>query len=394
MQTAKAVHRTAKVVRDDVKRENKMTIYFIILGAVIFFGAVMKITQHTKTGKLYFLTVTAICMTLIVGLRGNNVGEDTAHYLYIFNEAQKISWMKILRDPIRIVWRIDRDGYKETIETSIIIACKVIGFFTQNGRVFLIIVAGLTFGLIAKFISDNADEYFWPVYIVLTDLFFMYAFNGIRQILAVTIAAQAFALLRKKKMAQAIFVLLLASYVHSSAIICFALIPIMMIKPKKEYRYFKYLFVIALGLPALIILSGGLMARIMPRYAGYLTYNFWTNSIGGSYLLYSVEACFIIMMYKEHFKKSDKSFQLSVLTLLFISLMLGGLQISMLERLSQYFRIYVVLFIPETFKYVSSKNLVFVKMGFFMLLFLLYFSYMRTDVRQYYFCFNEVAALR
>ena len=157
----------------------------------------------------------------------------------------------------------------------------------------------------------------------------------------------------------------------------------MFIKPKKEYRMFRYAFVIAIVFPLFLSHMRNIIVMVFPRYEGYFLQNYWVNSIGGSYIVYTFELMLIYMMYRMHFRNSEMSFQLSVLVLLFISLEIGGLQISAFGRLSQYFRAYVVLFMPEAFSFFTPRTRRYIKAIVFILLLLLYLSYIRVESRQY-----------
>lgn len=325
-------------------------------------------------------------MAIVLGLRGDDVGEDTRHFLNVFKCASNVTWSQMLHGVgMRTAYYTDTFGYTDTIENGFLALAKVAHLFTNDGHVFLFVVAVITCALFAKFIYDNCENVIFSTYIFLCESMFMRAFNEVRQILAVAIAVQAYTLIKEKRWKSAVVVILLAALIHNTALICFVLFPIMLIKPQKEYKTFKYAIVATIASPFVALLGQAVLIKMFPRYAGYFLTNFWTNSLGGTAFLWIIEFALIVVAYSGKFRTKN-SFYSSCLVLLYIAFELMGLRITMFSRVGLYFRAYLLLFFPSCSSYFTKKTWQVVQIGLIILMLLLYLSYARTPAREYSFC--------
>lgn len=362
-----------------------MLIYIYLFTGIFLFASILYAKHNNPQSRRIFLFLAFVSMALVLGLRGKTVGEDTQGYINVFEKSVNVSWDDIIQgDGLRIAYYTYDYGYSETIEKGYIVLNKFIHLFTENGHIFLLVVASITCILFAKFIYDNSLDIFMSTIVFLCESIYVNAFNGVRQILAVSIAVQAYTLLKKRKIKTAIFITLLAMLIHNTAVVCFLIFPIMLIEPKKELKLFKYTIIISLIMPFAIYTMRNLVGTIFPRYFGYFTNNYWENSIGGVAILWLVEIILIIIMYWKKFKVKE-SYQLASITLMFLSLELTGLQITMFSRLGWFFRAYLILFFPNAMKYFSVKTRRVLKVFIIILLFILYFKYSKSQSRIYDF---------
>lgn len=369
-----------------------MTVYIILLGLVLLIGWFTEGSKHSiiigkkSVNKQIMLIVSFTAMTIVLGLRGQNVGEDTRHYLHIFEQSKSVTWNDMLHSTgMRTAYFTDQYGYTDTIENGFLILCKIVHWFTDIGQVFLFVVAALTCFFFAKFIFDNCEKVFFSTYIFLCESMFMFAFNGIRQLLAGAIAIQAYTLLKKRKIKSAVIVILLGALIHNVALICFALFPIMLTKPQKESKRFKYMIIATVVAPFVIMVASSVIIAVFPRYTAYFTVNYWTNSLGGIAILWFIEFLLIIHVYCKKFIVKG-SYNLSSLVLLYLACELMGLQITMFSRVGLFFRPALMLFYPNVENYFSKKKRFFIRAVIMILLALLFLSYARTPFREYSFC--------
>lgn len=152
-------------------------------------------------------------MTLVLGLRGANVGEDTKMYLNIAERVTNITWREVFSSFPTSQWRYISygilSGFSEQTETLFLAYCKTIMCIFHNAQVVLFITAVITNVLIAKFILDNLEsktDVIFAVYIYMCDALYMNSFNTMRQIFAISIASQSISLLKQKKYIKAAFV--------------------------------------------------------------------------------------------------------------------------------------------------------------------------------------------
>ena len=100
------------------RKYDKMTAYIVLWGYVVF---AMLFVQLRKLHPKYFLIMAFFGMTILLGLRGATVGEDTAMYLRIAESAYRKSWSQILSSFPSVEWNVISYGsfgsYSEKIET-------------------------------------------------------------------------------------------------------------------------------------------------------------------------------------------------------------------------------------------------------------------------------------
>lgn len=361
-----------------------MSVYLVLYILIGLVGITVLSDKNSSAKKRFFLWVSFLLMSLVIGLRSNSVGEDTDHYLLVFRCSNDISWLDLFRNGIRTPYHTDQYGYTDTIESGYIALCKIINWFTSNEQMYLIIIAGITCLLFAKFIYDNSKDVLFSTYVFLCESIFMYSFNGMRQALAMAIGIHMYTFLKEKKLLKAVAIVIAAMLIHNSAVILFVLFPIMMIKSRNEKRYFKYLAVLALSIPLFILLLRNIIGIIFPRYASYFLYNYWENSLGGVAVLWILEIVLILAMYILKFSRQE-SFVLSICVLLYLGLEIAAFQISALGRLALYFRAFLVLFFPNAMQYFSKRTGRWAKLIALSLITLLFLSYARADTRIYTF---------
>lgn len=362
-----------------------MTIYIFTYIAIMFFGLYPYSKHNSRQSRKIFLFLSFALMTFVLGLRGITVGEDTGHYINVFNQAGYVKWRDMLHSTgMRTAYFTDEFGYTDTIENGFLVLCKVVHWFTDDAQVFLFLVAALSCTLFAKFIYDNCSDVFLATFVFMTESMFMLSFNGIRQIFAVAITLQAYTLIKNKKIKTAIFTILLAATLHNVALVALVVFPILLVKPSGEYKKFKYAIAAAFLIPFTIVVAKELVMRVFPRYVGYFFNNYWVNSLGGTTILWIVELLLIIYMYKKRFLLGD-SYKLSALILIYLSFEIGGLQISIFSRVGWFFRAYLILFFSEALAFFGKRNSFCVRFMLMLMLTLLYLSYAATPARQYVF---------
>lgn len=359
-------------------------VYLVVYLLIVVIGILINYScLRTKVSKQYSF-ISFFIMSLVLGLRSSNVGEDTQHYINIFNVSKNITWHSLAKYPLRFPYFTDKFGFTDTVETAYILICKVIHIFTSSPQVYLFIIALATCILVAKFIQDNSVNIYISVIIALTEFFFMISFNSMRQMLAGAIGIQAYTLLKQGKNKQALLINILAVLIHNTAIIYFMMYPVFLINQNYEKKLFKWFFIIALASPFLIVGGKQIIMMLMPRYAGYFNNNYWENSLGGSSILLVFELVLVFMFYKKNFMY-ENSFRLSIFVVFYLTLEISGLQLSALGRLAWYFRFFLIIFFPLALKMFNRKNRQIVFWTLIILLSFMYYSYATVPSRIYNF---------
>ena len=363
-----------------------MTVYISLLVFVFLCGTILVIFQNSKSARILFLFLAFLSCTLVIGLRGYNVGEDTLHYITIFNSADNVSLGQIFTSKgFRTPFYTDNYGFTDSIEGGFLIWCKFIRLFSNNIQVYFLLTSGLTCFLFAKFIYDNCkDDVFFPTLVFLCESTFMMSFNLVREMLACAIVVQSYNLFINKHLYKGLMCILIASLIHNTALISLIWVPILIYKPQDRTKFFKYTALLSFALPIMSLAFQGPITKLFPRYTAYYTTNFWGSTLGKSAILLVIELVAIIFMYKKNFIVQNSA-KLSLLTIIYIAFELGGLKVVMLSRIALYFRAYLMLFFNKWFDYYNSNFKFLLKIIIGILLILLYISYASTSSRAYTF---------
>lgn len=363
-----------------------MYIYVIELVVIWLNNLLCFHSSFGRNRKKLFLFLTLTMMTLVLGLRSNNVGEDTEHYIHIFDCAASVSWGDIFSSRFKTVYYVFPDGFADKIENGFLILIKIIRWFTVNPQMYLLIIAGLTMSFMAKFIFDNSTDVFFSTYILLCECLYMFAFNGVRQMLALSIGVNAYTLLKRKKNCCAVAAILLAAYIHNSALLFFALCPIVLFGQKagyRKYKMFKYVVGCAILIPLLLPIIERLTTIFLPRYTAYFAQNYWEAKVGGTAVLWLTEALLILFMHRQKFRY-EETFEFASIIAMYLMLEMIGLKITAVSRLAIYFRAFLILFFPKALQSLScSKFRKIIAYGIYALITLAFLSYAQTDARAY-----------
>lgn len=350
---------------------------------VLFAGAFL---YSQKISNKTFLSLSFFLMALILGLRGENVGEDTAHYIDIFERVNHISWKTLFTSGTDIVyetiWNVDR-----SMEVGYLLLNKIVRIFTANAQWLLIIIAFATCYLMAKFVSDNCKNVFFPTYIILCESFYMQSFNLARQTLAISIGLQAYTILKENSnhsTIKAVVMIIIAFLFHKSAIVLLLLIPLWLIKDNRKWM--KYIIMGSVLTPFFLTTVSKLILIVVPRYAGYFENNYWEANIGGIIILWIIELFMIVYIFGKY-KNSDgkEIFVAMACTVLYISLELVGLKFTVFTRITLYFRSFLIFLFPYFAKYLRPNSRFVYRIGLIGLLSIFFLRYASTPARMYYF---------
>lgn len=362
-----------------------MLVYFVLLIMIFFYGFFLYRFPKSKKIKIAFLVLVLGTCTLILGLRNDSVGEDTKHYIDVFEKSQYVSLSDIVSSTnFRTGYYTNEYGYTDTIENGFLLWCKFVHLFTNSGQVFTFLNAAISCFLFGKFIYDNAQKVFLPTLVFVCESMFMNLFNGQRQLMAVAIGLQAYTLLKKRRIKEAVIVLLFATFIHNIIIVMFVLVPIMMINMKSEKTFFRWAIALPVLSPLFIYLGQKIIISLFPRYTLYFSINYWQNTLGKSAILIMLELSGILVMYTYGFKVKYSS-KIAVFVLLFICFELMGLRIAAIGRVGLCFRPFLMLYYNQILLYVRKRYRLLVEIAIITLLILFYYSYASNPVRLYSF---------
>ncbi len=242
-----------------------MTVYFLYYFAIValyflIFGksfALVRSDNSVKSGKKTnlksnYIFITTILLILIFGLRNPEMGNDLKGYLPSFDRLNLFSWKEIfkLHDFLNYEY-----GY--------IIFNKLVGSVFCNRQFFLFVCAAVSIIPIGYTIYKHSDYPLdsWFVYLGLP--VFLLTFSGLRQAIAIGITTLSYNFIKQKKLVRFIFIILLASLFHSSALVFLLAYPVYRIRFGKRFVLFSIIL-----LPVVWLLRNPLF-ELLTKLAGY-----------------------------------------------------------------------------------------------------------------------------
>ncbi len=305
---------------------------------------ICKLAKEDK--RKIFLVANFLQLSLLLGLRSENVGVDTKSYLH---------WMMY----------IER-GYRGIFEIGDLYLIKaILAVFGDYQAVFLV-YAGLTVGITLYAIYHLSDDPYLSTLLYTSTLFYSAAFNIMRQCLALAIVLLAYKELKYEKRIKALLLALLASCFHISAffvmiVICiFAISNHFIIKNDRIHRFLMIIVPSVFGVLCYVYSMNilGLIAYAT-KYGHYIYNALRGSSYGGHtsfwnpifFLCLFVFSAYILRDKGEEFeRKSVKIFMVGV----FIYIM--AIRFGLLHRIAMYFVCCMIWLLPNLKKYFMRRD--------------------------------------
>lgn len=152
------------------------------------------------------------------------MGKDTAMRLRMANVTGLILRSKLGSFDLSIIRSPDQRRGSSSRDSRFLLYCKIIMMMLSDTQTVLFITAVLTRFLMGIFIDRNAKDMGLAYWSFLSGGVYMLAFNGMRQMLMLAIAANYCRLTRRGKWGRAIVVILLSSFLRWSALVLLALL--------------------------------------------------------------------------------------------------------------------------------------------------------------------------
>ena len=361
-----------------------MGIYIFELMIIWAFGFLYH-EKVIKKEKFVFFTV--MLLSLVSGLRGIDVGEDTQFFYNMFNHISQVSWKEIFTSGTSVVYNT-LYGVDFAVETGYAILNKTISMFTSNPQWLIVTCAFITNILIGRFILKTSDNVFMAIYIYTCESMYMHSFSLIRQFVAIAIAIQAYELIKQKKYINGLIVILLACSFHTSAIVMLGLFPLMM--PKNHVKSIKYVFVVAI----ISLFSTTFMKNIinsisyLDKYSEYFEKNIWEGSVHAQALLWLSEIiiCVIICFIYRNDLSTKKNCYIAVAgTLIYLAFEVIGLRISAFQRIAIYYNIFIVFLFPYFASKFKTRSRMILCIGIYFVMTVAFFRAASLPVRSYRF---------
>ena len=326
-----------------------MSLYVFIVGMLL---VVLFVSQSARTrstvvqngdqcyyGDTRFAKVTFILLMtffcILTGWRAAEIGNDTSNY---------IEYFKIYSSYVSL---------PESIEFGYQCYCYLIGHFTDDPHVFLIVTALICYTAVGIAIYRYSKHPAFSLCLFFC-IFFSAFTNTLRQSLALSICVFAYFAIKKKHFIRAVALIVLAIMFHKSALVMFALFLYRFIPTKPKIVFPVLLAVVALSMSGMLAKT---IVFLLPQYRYYVESDYLSHGwIAVSYYLLR-NAAFYILAYVSYKKCTVPGKQLILSVFVILLWMTGlGFAVNLFTRASEYLLIVAVIELPNAFCDGKLKN--------------------------------------
>ena len=322
---------------------------YLCITVVLFFALIISVTDCRTNGELkikrnvcfgrpiynFFFISLIFLFWFLTAFRGDSIGNDTIHYLSYYKQIAKSG--------------IDTNFQ---IELGYQYFCLLLSKLNPDPSFILIISATLCYGVCGIYIYKKSDNILYSIILLFCIAFSFFA-SGIRQSIAMVIVLIAYLKIRDGKKILPIFLILLASLFHVSALVAFLWFA-HKVMPKKPAAVITLAF--AISILAALGSVNSILTNILKEYQSYFeSENAGTGWLGIIY--YALRAlvfyCFIYIASKKDEKRYSLEISNTVLLLITVCL---GFAVNLFSRASLYFLLITVIDLPNVFNSGKIKN--------------------------------------
>lgn len=331
--------------------------YNVMLLVILVSGIVIQ-PNKTSTRKKLYVIIAFGAMALVAALRKYTIGIDLELlYAPAFENIINIGWKNLS---------------SVNLETGYVYICKLLSFISQDTQILIIGTSVFIYSIYGWFIYKNSKNVvISTTMFIFLNLFFM-SMNIVRQEIAVAIILIAYEFLKNDNKIITILLIILATTIHASAIICLVIfIPLFGKKFKKNYliaSIIVMLILLVIYKPVLLIyseISNALNISNNKDYSSYLESEKYgtgiinLNSISTivfSVSIYILGYYYICYLDKEKDKEETKNQAFYLFMTMFYTIVsIVSIKMTIISRLSYYFIPFVLLILPECLSISTNK---------------------------------------
>lgn len=312
-----------------------MLLYIINLISILFYSLIYHTFNNKHKFKKYFVAFISFQLITVLSLRHYTIGVDVLRYMAHFRNFAQLELHQLVTHRFEI-------GY--------ILLNKVIGSITLNEQVFLMIIATITIIPVGRFIYKHSKMPFLSFGLYIAFNFYTFIFSGLRQGIAYGIVLLSYDFIVSRKLRNFVVCILFAALFHNSALIF--LPAYFLVKVKINKRSIGFIIMIN---SIMFILRRQLFVFVTNHiYSGYELVE--SNSI--SWMLLGVLIIFLgLLFYKKVISVSAESNYLYILVIIGVSLMIFATVGTNVMRTTNYYYMYIIVFIPEVLNSFKNKKL-------------------------------------
>jgi len=332
-----------------------MLIYLIPVPFILF-GKLISIRAHEKyinSKKIdFFLTFFPfLMMTLVVGLRGQDVGIDTINYFGIASSYQNYSYKELLALSLGRGSLILKSN---ELEIGFVLIAKYLYDTFHTSQALILFMAIVTYFCFWISVNDLSDDPYLSTLMVLSTGFLTNTLNIARQLTVVGILSLIYVFILKKKWVPAIVLLLFSLSLHQTAILGFLGIVFIRMVPIRRKNAMLF-FALNTAFIALIHPISIIFVHFFPKYTSFLTVKDRLASYGLVRVLWIIEIVmtFYLLLYafnnieKKSLTLKDRHVFCSIVfTYFYIGLNICSQYVWLVNRVGFYFQIGTLFLFP------------------------------------------------
>lgn len=293
----------------------------------------------------------------LMSFRNLNVGTDTIMYQYLYEKFTSSDLIQLFGN--------------YSVENGFILFCNVLGKIGINYLGFQIIVSTIIIIGFSSFIYKYSCNYSYSWFVFLTLLSFSRSMNICREMLAVSISFFAIDFLLDKKIMKFFIVVILAFFIHKSAILIILVIPIIFIKSK---HLKKILLIVVCMVSTIFFMEILIVASNFIGDYQYLIESVYMDTGGGSAkYFYIILSLGIMYLFNTNFFNQNNRMKIKAIrtpytnvnyqrevweSYLFLSVFFAfiGLQFGLADRIALYFTTLYIVVIPNSISNEKNPN--------------------------------------
>lgn len=331
-----------------------MTIYLLIPIIIIIVGIGANSIKTSNSRKMMFLCVALFIPFFVAGYRSVDIGTDTLNYVNFFIKA---SYSR-LKD--MYAYR-----YREEFEIGFALLCFIIGRFTKDVHIFLLVISFLTNVLMGIAIFRNSKRVFMPALLYILVGSFVHNMTALRQGLALAIVLNAFFYYKKQEYIKYSVIILVASLIHSFSIVFLGMIFLPRLITNRK-RLILISVMVGSGLLFTLDLVHIVVLKWLPHYDYYFRHNWNSGQRFGvrSLVMVLVDMIVVLVLISRIDKTPTKGFTIledrrRIMVFYTVVLVAGATSLIMMprfgiyERCFRFFNAFLIFAIPEVMEYIK-----------------------------------------
>lgn len=307
-------------------------IVFMVLAILFYYLFGGEKIQKTESGVAYCVLM-GLFLVLISGLRSETVGNDTDGYIRHFDNVKNMPFAEI------------KNSYEEPLFYFL---CRIIGMFTDQAQIMLVVVGAITGFSFAHFIRRHSENYMLSFLMLFPFQFYCLCLSGLRQAIALSLILLAYDFIEKHRIIPCLIIFAIAYFSHHS--ILFAL-PLLFIGNKKLNRFEA---VIILALIPVIYYSRRLIVGFGLQYL-YTDYQIFATERTSimTIFLYAILTVLCFISYKN--AENDRYRIMKYITIGFIIQLFVSLEPNM-YRIAFYYQVFSILALPMIINSITKRR--------------------------------------